>query len=186
MTIVLAQTGGNVNSFWWVDDDLMRNDSFQQLRSTVTARALTPYTLNYNARQSCMQLLGLGRRSSLNTSYAALYQATLQGALLTTATTGAVDVRRARSLCLRSPTLANYKCLGPAGSCNILARVNVTSGYGSILHQQHSGHVLDYTTCGGVTLQTIRFELRNADNEPVDLRGGHVSFTLLFAAVPRG
>ena len=90
MTIVLAQTGGTVNSFWPVDDDLLRDANFQQLFSTVTTPALTPYTLNYNAPQSCTQLIGLGRRSSLNTSYAALYQATLQDALLTTAATGAV------------------------------------------------------------------------------------------------
>ena len=86
-----------------------------------------------------------------------------------------------------APNLTNYKCVGPAGGRSILARVNVTSGYGSVLHQQHSGHILDYTPCGGVTLPTVRFfELRNADNEPVDLRGGHVSFTLLFAAAPLG
>ena len=186
MTITLAQTGGTVNSFWPIDDDLLQNDAFQQLFSTVATPALTPYTLNYNAPQSCMQLIGLGRRSSMNTSYATLYQATLQDALLTTFVTGAVDIRRTHSLCLRSPTLTNYKCLGPAGSRSILARVNVTSGYGSILHQQHSGHMLDYTPCGGVSLQTINFQLRNADNEPVDLRGGHVSFTLLFAAAPLG
>ena len=179
------RTGGTVNSFWPVDD-LLRDPNFQQLFNTVTTPALTPYTLNYNAPQSRMQLIGLGRRSSLNTSYAALYQATLQDALLTTTITGAVDIRRTHSLCIHSPTLTNYKCVGPAGSRSILARLNVTSGYGSILHQQHSGHLLDYTPCGGVTLQTIRFELRNADNEPVGLRGGRISFTLLFAAAPLG
>ena len=122
----------------------------------------------------------------MNTSYGALLQASFQDSLLTATNTGAVDIRRNHSLCLQSPTLTNYKCLGPAGSRSILARLNFTSGYGSILHQQHSGHVLDYTPYGGVTLQTIRFELRNADNEPVDLRGGHISFSLLFAAAPLG
>ena len=184
MLIACAQESNTVNSFWLVDDDLLSNASFQQLFNTVTTPALTPYTLNYNSPQSCMQLLGLGHRSSMNTSYTTLYLATLQNFLLISATTGAVDVRRTHSLCLHSPNLTNYKCIGPAGSRSILARVLVTSGYGSILHQQHSGHILDYTPCGGVTLQTIRFELRNTDNEPVDLRGGHCSFTLLFATAP--
>ena len=186
VSIALAQVSGTVNSFYPVDDDLLRNTSFQLLFNTLTTPALTPYTLDYNNTQSCMQLLGLGRRSSLNTNYGALLEATLQDSLLTTTTTGAVDIRRTHSLCLHSPTLTNYKCLGPAGSRSILARLNVTSGYGSILHQSHSGHLLDYTPCGGVTLQTIRFELRNADNEPVDLRGGHISFSLLFADSPLG
>ena len=62
--------------------------------------------------------------------------ATLPAFLLTELDTGAVDVRRVRALCIRSHNLTNYKCIGPAGSRSILARVNVTSGYGSILHQQ--------------------------------------------------
>jgi len=184
MSITRPSEAATVNSFWLVDDDLMQNASFQQLFSTATTPALTPYTLNFAQPASCMQLLGLGHRSSMNTSYTTLYMATLQTSLLTEINTGAVDIRRTHSLCLHSPNLTNYKCIGPAGSRSILARVPVTSGYGSILHQQHSGHILDYTPCGGVTLQTIRFELRNADNEPVDLRGGHCSFTLLFATAP--
>ena len=186
MTISLAQASGTVNSFYPIDDDLLGNPSFQSMFNTQTGTSLTPWIANYDNPQSCMQLLGLGPRSSLHTSRASLVQAIFQDSLLTSTTTGAVDIRRNHSICLHSPTLTNYKCLGPAGSRSILARLNVTSGYGSILHQQHSGHVLDYNSCGGVTLQTIRFELRNADNEPVDMRGAHISFTLLFAAAPLG
>ena len=186
MTISLTPASGTVNSFWPIDDDLLANASFQTMYNTLTGTALTPWVANYGNPQSCMQMLGLGRRSSLNTSRAALLHAVFQDSYLTSTNTGAVDVRRNHSICLHSPTLTNYKCLGPAGSRSILARINVTSGYGSILHQQHSGHVLDYNSCGGVTLQTIRFELRNADNEPVDMRGGHISFSLLFAAAPLG
>ena len=186
MSIARPSETTTVNSCWLVDDDLLRAPNFQQLFATITTPSLTPYTLNYAQPASCMQLLGLGQRSSVNTSYATLYLATLQASLLTSASTGAVDVRRTHSLCLHSSTLTNFKCLGPAGSRSILARVPVTSSYGSILHQQHSGHVLDYTPCGGVTLQTISFSLTNADNEPVNLRGGHISFCLLFAAAPLG
>ena len=186
MTISLNQASGTVNSFYPIDEDLLANTSFQSMFNTLTGTALTPWIANYANPQSCMQMLGLGRRSSLNTSRAALLLASAEASLLTSTTTGAVDIRRNHSICLHSPTLTNYKCLGPAGSRNILARLNVTSGYGSILHQQHSGHVLDYNSCGGVTLQTIRFELRNADNEPVDMRGGHISFSLLFASAPLG
>ena len=162
MTISITPASGTVNSFWPIDDDLLANASFQTMYNTLTGTALTPWVANYGNPQSCMQMLGLGRRSSLNTSRATLLHAVFQDAYLTSTNTGAVDVRRNHSICLHSPTLTNYKCLGPAGSRSILARINVTSGYGSILHQQHSGHVLDYNSCGGVTLQTIRFELRNA------------------------
>ena len=66
------------------------------------------------------------------------------------------------------------------GSRSCIARIAVNSGYGSILTNQHSGHVLDYISCGGVTLKTLSFELRNANNEVVDMRGGHVSFSIIF------
>ena len=78
MLISRAQESNTVNSFWLVDDDLLRDANFQQLFGTATTPSLTPYTLNYNTPQSCMQLLGLGRRGSTNTSYTTLYLATLQ------------------------------------------------------------------------------------------------------------
>ena len=94
--------------------------------------------------------------------------------------TGALDLRANHCVYLHSPTLAHYKVLGPAGSRSCIARIAVNSGYGSILTHQHSGHVLDYIPCGGVTLRTLSFELRNANNEVVDMRGGHVSFSIIF------
>ena len=71
--------------------------------------------------------------------------------------------------------------LGPAGSRSCIARIAVNSGYGSILTHQHSGHVLEDIPCGGVPLRTLSFELRNANNEVVDMRGGHVSFSIFFS-----
>ena len=70
--------------------------------------------------------------------------------------------------------------LGPAGSRPCLARIAVNSGYGTILTHQHPGHMMDYIPCGGVTLRTLSFDLRNANNETVDMRGGHVSFSIIF------
>ena len=60
MTVTRPREADTANSFWLVDDDLLRDASFQQLFNTVTTPGLTPYTLNYNAPQSCMQLLGWG------------------------------------------------------------------------------------------------------------------------------
>ena len=65
-----------------------------------------------------------------------------------------------------------------------MAKVPVNGDYGSALTYAHSGNILDNTPCGGVTLRTIEFDLRNSDGEPVDLRGGFVSFSLFFAAAP--
>ena len=54
MLINRAQASNTVNSFWLVDDDLLRNTSFQLMFNTLTTPALTPYTLDYNNTQSCM------------------------------------------------------------------------------------------------------------------------------------
>ena len=97
---------------------------------------------------------------------------------------GTLDLRANHCIYLHSPTLTHYKVLGPAGSRSVIARVAVNSGYGSILTHQHSGHVLDYIPCGGVTLRTLSCELRNANNELVFMRGGHVSFSIMFSATP--
>ena len=98
--------------------------------------------------------------------------------------TGHVDVRRRHRLYLHSQALANLRALGPGGSRTVLARVPVASAFGGLIAKQHSGHVLDFQPCGGRTLRTLDFSLRDSFNREVDLRGGHVSFELLFAPKP--
>ena len=171
-------------TFFLVDDDLLQllfspfvifqtNDNFNGIHS---------WTLNYNNPKSAMSLLGLGLKSSQNTPLSTLLA--LGNVLGNEHYTGALDLRANHCIYLHSPTLTNYKVLGPAGSRSVIARVAVNSGYGSILTHQHSGHVLDYIPCGGVTLRTLQFDLRNASNELVDMRGGHVSFSIMFSATP--
>ena len=169
-------------SFFLVNDDLLHTPAFQSSLIPRTGTAATPYNINYKNPQSLMQLLGLGKRGSRNTLWPELFRL-LQGSTLGTEFfTPAVDVRRHHCIYLHSPTLTNFRVLGPSGSRSCIARVPVTSGYGSILTSQHSGHVLDSIPCGGVTLRTLQFELRNAYNQPVDLRGGHISFSIIFSA----
>ena len=95
-----------------------------------------------------------------------------------------LDLRSVHTVYLHCPTLTNYKVIGPAGSRSIIARVAVDGLPGSILTHHHSGHVLDYIPCGGVTLQTLKFDVRNAHNEQVNMRGGHISFSIMFSAAP--
>ena len=68
MSITRPSESTTVNYLWLVGEDLLRDANFQQLFSTVTTPSLPPYTLNYAQPASCMQLMGLGRISSLNTS----------------------------------------------------------------------------------------------------------------------
>ena len=107
--------------------------------------------MNYTSPKSAMSLFGLGHRSSENMSLSTLLS--LGNNLGNDHNTGALDLRANHCIYLHSPTLTNYKVLGPAGSRSCITCIAVNSGYGSILTHQHSGHVLDYIPCGGVTLQ---------------------------------
>ena len=138
---------------------------------------IQPWTMNYTSPKSAMSLLGLGPRSSENITLFDLLS--LGNDLGNTHFTGALNLRANHCIYLHSPNLTNYKVLGPASSRSCIARVAVNSGYGSILTHQHSGHPLDYVPCGGVTLRTLLFEIRNANIEVVEMRGGHVSFSII-------
>ena len=139
------------------------------------------WTMNYRNPKSAMSRFGLGHWSSENVSLSTLVL--LNNNLGNDHNTGALDLRANHCIYLHSPNLTNYNVLGPSGSRCCLARIAVNNGYGSILTHQHSGHMMDYIPCGGVTLQTLSFELRNANNEVVGMRGGHVSFFSVYLSV---
>ena len=171
-------------TFFLANDDLLQQlSSTDFLFQTYDAdNGPVPWTMDFSNPKSAMPLVGLGPRSSVNKLMDHLVS--LGNDLGNEHHTGALDLRANHCIYLHSPTLTNYKVLGPAGSRSVIARVAVNSGYGSILTHQHSGHVLDYIPCGGVTLRTLSFELRNANNELVFMRGGHVSFSIIFSATP--
>ena len=177
-----TRTGDATKSFFLVNDDLL-----QQLASTdfvfqTYDNGTQSWTMNFANPKSAMSLLGFGPRSSENQLMPALLA--LGNSLGNYHYSGALDLRANHCIYLHSPTLTNYKVLGPASSRSCIARVAVNSAYGSILVHQHSGHPLDYIPCGGNTLKTLQFSLRNANNQPVDMRGGHVSFSIIFNAAP--
>ena len=168
---------------------LANDDLLQQLFSNNVLfqtyddiNGIQSWTMNYTNPKSAMSLLGLGARSSENITLFDLLS--LGNDLGNTHFTGALDLRANHCIYLHSPSLTNYKVLGPAGSRSCIARIAVNNGYGSSLTHPHSGHPLDYIPCGGVTLRTLSFEVRNANNEVVEMRGGHVSFSIIFNATP--
>ena len=172
-------------TFFLVNDDLLRNEDFRAntvLKTFDTSNGRVPWTMNYARPASALPLIGLGPRSSQNASYADILA--LGDALGNAHSSAALDLRSVHTVYLHCPTLTNYKVLGPAGSRSIIARVAVDGLPGSILTHHHSGHVLDYIPCGGVTLQTLKFDVRNAQNEQINMRGGHISFSIMFSAAP--
>ena len=171
-------------TFILANDDLLQQLSSHNVifQTYDDNNGIQPWTMNYTNPKSAMSLLGLGPRSSENITLFDLLS--LGNDLGNEHYTGALDLRANHCIYLHSPSLTNYKVLGPAGSRSVLARVAVNSGYGSMFTHQHSGHPLDYVPCGGATLRVLQFDLRNARNELVDMRGGRVSFSIMFSAAP--
>jgi len=98
--------------------------------------------------------------------------------------TGHTDIRNYHTLFLHSSSLGSYNTIGPLGVKSVLVRIPVTVDYGDIVRQHHSGLVHDYIDCGGQTLRTLQFSLRDGWNREVDIQGGNLSFTLLFTEKP--
>ena len=185
INIARPQEANTVNSFTLANDDLLQTPEFQASAIAATTSAKTPYVLNYSRPRSCMKNFGLGTRSTENSQWSDL-QALLESdaSLSVDLNTGAIDVRRDAAVYLHNTTLTNFKSLGPSGSRTCIAKIPVLSGYGSVLYHQHAGSILDCTPVGGVSLSTINFDLRSSSNQPLSLRGGHISVTLLFGQHP--
>ena len=96
-----------------------------------------------------------------------------------------VDLRSKHSIFVHSPSFADYQSIGPRGVRTILAKIPVSSAYGSVIHYEHSGHHLDYLSITAGALKNLRFELRDARGNILDLKGGHWSMTILLTERPR-
>ena len=112
-------------TFILANDDLLKklvspivifqtNDDFNGIQN---------WTMDYRNPKSAMSLFGLGHRSSENVSLSTLIA--LNNNLGNDHNTGALDLRANHCVYLHSPTLTNYKVLGPAGSRSCIARIAI-------------------------------------------------------------
>ena len=172
--------------FLIVNQDLLGDSGFQSYFSgkTKIGNTLAPYALNFRDTQDCLGLLGFSRGASGNVKWPQLEADLAAQQLPTVQTTQHVDVRSRHVIYLHSNALSNLRTIGPAGSRTVCARIPVNSMFGGIVTRTHSGHPLDCVPCGGRTLRTLDFQVKDSFNELVDFRGGHVSFELLFAPKP--
>ena len=65
-----------------------------------------------------------------------------------------------------------------------LVNIPVLGMMGDILHKGATRHHFDFIDLGNKTLSLLDFEVRDALNRPLDLRGGHVSIELRFTKRP--
>ena len=104
--------------------------------------------------------------------------------LATSATSGFIDLRSKHSLFVHSPSFGNYTSIGPRGVRTILQKIPVHNAYGGLTFYEHSGHPADYIEVSSTTIRTMKFELRDARGNLVNLNGGHWSMTIVFGERP--
>ncbi len=96
-------------------------------------------------------------------------------------TSSFIDLRSVHTLFVHSPSFGNYSTLAPRGVRTVIQKIPVETGYGAVLHYEHGGNMYDHLDVGSTTLKMLKFELRDARGNFVDLKGGHFSMTLVFA-----
>ena len=77
-------------------------------------------------------------------------------------------------------SLVNNDCLSANGLRGVLAKVAVTEAYGGLIHFQHGGNPYDLVSMRDTSVKRIRFWIADAFGDPVNLRGGEWSATLIF------
>ena len=169
--------------FFIPDDSLLELPQFQAQTNPRTA-GFAEWTPNWSNMQSCLGLLGLGKRSSAGKSYDEFITMLSSPQLLIVQETGSVDIRRLHNVYLRSNALRNNSIVGPPESQTLLCKIPVTTQPGDVLSRYHNGATHDYISCSNRNLSTIDFYVTDYDNNPVDLRGGTLSVEILVCPAP--
>ena len=168
-----------VRSFFVPDDSLLSLEQFQAQTDPRTA-GFVQYVPDWTNPQSCLGLLGLGKRSSAGTSFTEFLTLLASTRLYITQETGSIDVRRLHNVYVRSRAVSNINTIGPADSQSLLCKIPVTNQPGDVLSRYHNGAVHDYIACAGRSLSSLDFFVTDYEGHPVDLRGGTLSIELLF------
>ena len=174
--------------FFVVNKDLLEDNDFQSYVASRTkiGNTLAPYVINFSEPQDCCGILGFSKGSSGIKKWPelAIDLAQQTNSLNTKQDTLHVDMRNRHVIYLHSNALSSLRTIGPSGSRTVIARVPLNSIYQGVVTRTHSGHPLDCVPCGHKTLRTLDFSLKDSFNRLIDMRGGHVSFELLFAPRP--
>jgi len=180
-TITVTRPEGD-RSFYIVNDDLLADPAFQALVEPRT-KFYAEYYLDWNNTKSAHELLGLGKGSSVNVKTPGMIQIMDQQDLVYSFETGAIDVRRVNNVYVHSQALSNRNVISlMAGARTTICKIPVLGQVGDVLHRAHSGHHLDFVDVGNKKLTTLDFEVRDAQNRLLNLRGARPDFRADFRA----
>ena len=100
-------------------------------------------------------------------------------------TSGYIDLRSKHSIFVHCTSFGDYASIGSRGVRAILAKIPVNVAYGSVLRYRYSGSHWRYISISNRSIRMLQFELRDARNRLIDLKGGHWSMTIVFAPKPK-
>jgi len=90
-----------------------------------------------------------------------------------------LDLRGRHTLFICS-SLVNNDSVSVNGLRGVVAKIGVTEAYGGLISFQHGGSPYDLVSLRDNSVKRIRFWIQDAYGQPVDLRGGEWSATLVF------
>jgi len=90
-----------------------------------------------------------------------------------------LDLRGRHTLFICS-SLVNNDSVSVNGLRGVLSKIGVTEAYGGLISYQHGGSPYDLVSLRDNSVKRIRFWIVDAWGQPVDLRGGEWSATLVF------
>jgi hypothetical protein len=93
---------------------------------------------------------------------------------------GFVDTLTHHNIYIKSPQLGTFQNIGPQGERDILKKVLVDVGFGELITDYGSTLLQDFTDCSRMSLRTLNFRVTDVNNNPLNLHGHHVSFSLVF------
>ena len=92
---------------------------------------------------------------------------------------GFIDTIRHHNIYIKCGQLGTFQNIGPQGERDILKKVLVDVSFGQLITDKWI-QTEDFTDCSRLTLKTLHFRVTDVFNNPIDLHGHHVSFSLVF------
>ena len=95
-------------------------------------------------------------------------------------TSGFLNLSPINNIYLSSPNLGTCTTIAPNGSQNVIKKIPVSADFGyMIIDRVVSQH--DYLECGGQSLMTMEFNLRDSKGNYIPLHGDNISFSIVFS-----
>ena len=91
---------------------------------------------------------------------------------------GFVDMYPLRNIYLTCSGLGNFNTMSVSGDRNIIKKIPVTVPYGEVIYYE-SATGLDYLDCSRQTLSRISFQFKDIHGNVIDLKGAHISFSVV-------